>query len=256
MASTLGADQPFRYRGYVYDTETQWYYLQSRYYDPNTCRFISADVLLSTGQGVIGHNSFAYCGNNPVARTDDEGEFWHIVIGAAIGAVLGFASNVAGQLIDGKSLSEVNWASAGVSAAIGAAEGALTAACPAYGALIGAGAGVTESILTGAIEGKSAGEIAVDAIVSGGLGAITGSWGSGLSQNKDVINEGVKNLGKKIFKGTKKLPAKATKALNKSIGRMLKVVGTEFSSSIFEKTTIWGLTQFSTRRIKMAFQIK
>ena len=68
--------QPFRYRGYVYDTETQWYYLQSRYYDPSTCRFISADVYLSTDQGVIGHNTFAYCGNNPILREDCSGEWW------------------------------------------------------------------------------------------------------------------------------------------------------------------------------------
>ena len=59
LATTLGANQPFRYRGYVYDEETGFYYLQSRYYDPTTCRFISADVYLSTGQGVIGNNCFA-----------------------------------------------------------------------------------------------------------------------------------------------------------------------------------------------------
>ena len=70
LSTTLGYDQPFRYRGYVYDNDTGWYYLQSRYYDPNTCRFISADVLLSTGQGVLGHNAFAYCGNNPVNYSD------------------------------------------------------------------------------------------------------------------------------------------------------------------------------------------
>ena len=75
LATTLGLDQPFRYRGYVYDTETGWYYLQSRYYNPQTCRFISADVLLSTGQGVIGNNSYAYCGNNPVIRADPAGYF-------------------------------------------------------------------------------------------------------------------------------------------------------------------------------------
>ena len=73
LANTVGANQPFRYRGYVYDEETQWYYLQSRYYDPAVRRFISADVLLSTGQGVLGHNAFAYCNNNPVALADDEG---------------------------------------------------------------------------------------------------------------------------------------------------------------------------------------
>ena len=51
LAATLGVLNPFRYRGYVYDEETQWYYLKSRYYDPEICRFISADELLSTGQG-------------------------------------------------------------------------------------------------------------------------------------------------------------------------------------------------------------
>ena len=79
MASTLGANQPFRYRGYVYDAETGWYYLQSRYYDPSIARFISADVYLSTGQGVLGHNSYAYCGNNPLVRIDNNGYFWELL---------------------------------------------------------------------------------------------------------------------------------------------------------------------------------
>ena len=59
MATTIGATNPLRYRGYYYDTETGLYYLQSRYYDPVTCRFINADVLLSTGQCVLGYNMFA-----------------------------------------------------------------------------------------------------------------------------------------------------------------------------------------------------
>ena len=66
LASTLGKNNPFRYRGYVYDEETGFYYLQSRYYNPEVGRFISSDVLLSTGQGVLGHNAYAYCLNNPV----------------------------------------------------------------------------------------------------------------------------------------------------------------------------------------------
>jgi RHS repeat-associated protein len=73
LAGTLGLFQPFRYRGYVYDYETGFYYLQSRYYDPTTGRFISADVLLSTGQGVLGHNAYAYCLDNPVMMRDDRG---------------------------------------------------------------------------------------------------------------------------------------------------------------------------------------
>ena len=73
LAGSLGLIQPFRYRGYVYDWETGFYYLQSRYYDPTTGRFISADVLLSTGQGVLGHNAYAYCLGNPVGMVDDGG---------------------------------------------------------------------------------------------------------------------------------------------------------------------------------------
>ena len=76
LAGTLGQANPLRYRGYYYDSETGLYYLQSRYYDPETGRFISADGLLSTGQGVLGYNMFAYCGNNPVNRIDSNGYAW------------------------------------------------------------------------------------------------------------------------------------------------------------------------------------
>ncbi|MBE7066704.1 MAG: RHS repeat-associated core domain-containing protein [Ruminococcaceae bacterium] len=61
----IGHRNPIRYRGYYYDIETRLYYLQSRYYDPYLGRFISADTYISTGQGILGHNMFAYCGNNP-----------------------------------------------------------------------------------------------------------------------------------------------------------------------------------------------
>ena len=70
MSTTLGEANPLRYRGYVYDTESRLYYLQSRYYDPKIGRFINADALVSTGQGVLGYNMFAYCNNNPVSYTD------------------------------------------------------------------------------------------------------------------------------------------------------------------------------------------
>ena len=67
--------QPFRYRGYYYDYESGFYYLQSRYYDPVTHRFINADGLVSTGTGVLGYNMFAYCENNPVILSDENGHF-------------------------------------------------------------------------------------------------------------------------------------------------------------------------------------
>ena len=73
---TMAEANPLRYRGYYYDRETGFYYLNSRYYDPKIGRFINADSYVSTGQGIVGYNMFAYCGNNPVNRSDAEGRFW------------------------------------------------------------------------------------------------------------------------------------------------------------------------------------
>ena len=67
---------PIRYRGYYYDIESGFYYLNSRYYDPEIGRFINADGYVSTGQDVNGFNMFAYCGNNPVMRKDPSGQVW------------------------------------------------------------------------------------------------------------------------------------------------------------------------------------
>ncbi|MBO4479462.1 MAG: RHS repeat-associated core domain-containing protein [Clostridia bacterium] len=69
LASTVGAKNPIRYRGYYYDTETELYYLNSRYYDPELGRFISPDV------GTEGGNLYAYCQNDPVNRSDPSGCF-------------------------------------------------------------------------------------------------------------------------------------------------------------------------------------
>ena len=74
IMGTLAELNPLRYRGYVYDQETGFYYLQSRYYDPAVGRFISADNFASTGQGIVGHNMFAYCNNNPAACVDGDGD--------------------------------------------------------------------------------------------------------------------------------------------------------------------------------------
>ena len=72
-SGSMAAINPLRYRGYYYDTETGFYYLQSRYYDPANHRFINADSYASTGQGIAGTNMFAYCNNNPVRYVDSEG---------------------------------------------------------------------------------------------------------------------------------------------------------------------------------------
>ena len=69
----LAEINPLRYRGYYYDSETGFYYLQSRYYDPQNRRFINADSYASTGQGFVGTNMFAYCNNSPILFVDHDG---------------------------------------------------------------------------------------------------------------------------------------------------------------------------------------
>ena len=70
----VGKLNPFRYRSYVYDEETGLYYLQSRYYDPLTGRFVNADVYADTQSGTpLSTNMFAYCENNAINNVDYSG---------------------------------------------------------------------------------------------------------------------------------------------------------------------------------------
>lgn len=62
------------FKGYMYDSDFKMYYLGSRWYDPEIGRFINGDSYISTGQGIIGYNMFAYCNNNPVNMSDSSGD--------------------------------------------------------------------------------------------------------------------------------------------------------------------------------------
>lgn len=67
---------PIRYRGYYYDTETGYYYLQSRYYDPSICRFINSDSFLFAiihKDTITGTNLFIYCYNDSINNSDKSG---------------------------------------------------------------------------------------------------------------------------------------------------------------------------------------
>ncbi|MBE6039155.1 MAG: RHS repeat-associated core domain-containing protein [Anaerofustis stercorihominis] len=69
----IGRLNPIRYRSHYYDTHSKLYYLNSRYYDPETGRFINADAFVFTGLGISGHNMFVYCVNNPINKFDSQG---------------------------------------------------------------------------------------------------------------------------------------------------------------------------------------
>ena len=105
---------PIRYRGYYYDTEMGLYYLNSRYYDPNTGRFINHDaisVLTAAFMSLSDKNLYAYCDNNPVVRIDLNGCIWEtvfdvITIGFSIAEVamnpydVGAWVGLAGDVVD------------------------------------------------------------------------------------------------------------------------------------------------------------
>ncbi len=94
----IGNVNPFRYRGYFYDTESGLYYLQSRYYDPVVGRFINADGYVTTGQGLLGNNMFAYCLNNPLNMADTEGNFAWVVAGVTMMVLAAMGTNTAAAI--------------------------------------------------------------------------------------------------------------------------------------------------------------
>ena len=116
-SGTLAEVNPLRYRGYYYDSETGFYYLQSRYYDPELGRFINADSYASTdATGLLSANMFAYCENDPVNKSDPSGEWAHIIAGAALGAGM----EVLTQLATGTKLRDINWVDVAVQGVAGA----------------------------------------------------------------------------------------------------------------------------------------
>ena len=121
----LAEINPFRYRGYYYDSETDLYFLQTRYYDPVVGRFISRDTIEYADPEIIcGLNLYAYCGNNPVMNVDTMGNAWwdwllsigQIIVGGILiitgvgagfgtamvaGGAIGLVSNIVGSTIGG-----------------------------------------------------------------------------------------------------------------------------------------------------------
>ena len=158
LASTLGAANPLRYRGYVYDNETGLYYLNSRYYNPAWGRFINADSeVAGIGGDARGSNLFEYCFNNPVNMSDPGGNWPKWVSG-----LLDIASGVT-QILAGVAM-------------------ATAAAATGVGVAVGIG-----MILNGAAT-----------IISGGSQIYNYAKGTNSVHEENWIRTGVKALGKVI----------------------------------------------------------
>ena len=142
----LSSLNPYRYRGYYYDTETGLYYLNSRYYDPRTGRFINADAIDYLGADAeFSCNLYAYCANNPVMGVDPEGNIaitTIIIIGLIVaGAVVGGTAAGTKAYEEGaRGWELVGWTALG--AVGGGAVGGLvgTFAAPVIAGSLGAGA--------------------------------------------------------------------------------------------------------------------
>ena len=180
VTGTAAQYNPFRYRGYYYDADFGLYYLQSRYYDSMSYRFINADIFVSTGQGLTGSNMFAYCGNNPVNFVDPTGEFFLtflicVGVGVAVGATIGgvYAYNAAKE--SGAEGEELAWKTF---------EGILK------GALIGGIAGAFVGATAGAIATYGIGSTISTAMLSNTITTTARAFEVGALQMRKSLNDG------------------------------------------------------------------
>ena len=171
--------------------------MQSRYYNPEIGRFINADSLVSTGQGILGYNMFAYCLNNPVNALDDSGHFAisAVLIGAAIGFFTAYIPDVLEQMQDGFEWSDFNTFEENTLKYLGAT---LGGAVGGFGSALGCGLGGTmlANGLGNVIESAFSGGITTvgDALDQFVVGGILGGIGYGSSKK---ITQ--KFANKKIF---------------------------------------------------------
>lgn len=231
MADSLGYTNPLRYRGYFYDTETGLYYVSSRYYNPGIGRFINTDDvdLLGINGDFASLNLFAYCGNNPVSREDTNGECWISVGIMAVGGLIGAAISAVSSAVTQKALTgTVNWKSVGVAAATGFVSGAIAASPLGLAGQVIAG-GVTGGLSYAAdclVNNKA---MKLDeAIVSVGMGAISGRIGGSGANQKMALTSVAKNAKQTI--------ARETRRANQKYARKVIAATVKSRKNTFAKT--------------------
>ncbi len=194
LASTVGVKNPYRYRGYRYDVDTGLYYVGSRYYDPNLGRFLNSDdpgILDGGNDHLLENNLFAYCFNNPVNMSDEDG-LWPTWAKIAVGvgiiaglAILTVCTGGAAGVIAGAALSGAI-AGGGSGAAIGAISGALSG-----GSWKGALDGAADGFMKGTIIGGATGALSAGAnIASGGAQILGKAHGTALHKLSSNMQAG------------------------------------------------------------------
>ncbi len=204
--SGIGIINPIRYRGYYYDTDTGLYYLNARYYDPETGRFISADSTQYLEPSIAnGLNLYAYCANNPVMNVDPDGTFFlSLLIAAVVSATVSALGSI---VVQAATTGHVDWAQVGISALFGAVSGALS--FTGIGGVVGqffiqGALAVGEMYSIAALHGQ-AGDINPNQVVFTFLFAgAAGALGSGTTKEFKRIGQIEKSLIKNTMKGVHK----------------------------------------------------
>ena len=183
--NTTATKNPFKYRGYYYDVNLGFYYLQSRYYDPVTGRFISpdyTDVITASPTALTDKNLFAYCDNNPIMRVDENGEFWiaSMLIGAAVGVAAQYVVDVITHIKNGEVGEDIFTKVSSSRDYLAAAAGGALAAMPGGGLAGAMFSGAAGNIISDYIKGNISSK--EDLLVSGISGALSNALGYGISK--------------------------------------------------------------------------
>ena len=229
-ASTTAAKNPYKYRGYYYDSNLGLYYLQTRYYDVKTSRFISPDtasILTATPAALTDKNLYAYCDNNPVMRVDEDGEFWLelgiMAAGGIIGAFTnGIASTVSQYIINGN----IDIESVAIAAASGFVSGAIAASpLGIVGQVIAGGViGGLSYVADAHANEEDVSEVGLAVAIGTGLvsGAIGGK-GANHNQQLTIAITGVRNT--KVFAPVMNSSREAASIIAKAIVRRDNIIG-------------------------------
>ena len=234
-ASHIGNRNPFRYRGYYYDTETELYYLQTRYYDPETGRFITIDgIEYLDPETINGLNLYAYCGNNPVMNVDptgtwDWGAFWNLIAGIAIVVTAAV----------------ISVATAGLAAAAFGVAGTAMASAMMAGAAVGSlalgAASIGSQLIVNGYGNINLGTVAIDSIVGGVTGMLTGAsfaTSDALSiVGLRIAKVGVRTIGTLFHGFNERIPQNEVfKYVGQTLfdgARILKMIGASILSQVF-----------------------
>jgi RHS repeat-associated protein len=197
VLDNLSGVNQYTYKGYRYDSETNLYYLNSRYYNPEVGRFINADGLVGDMGDIQSSNMYSYCANNPVNRGDESGYFWNIIAGAGIGFLVGFTVNLAVQAFNGQ---DIDLTDALISGASGALSGVLAAS--GFGlATMAVGNGLissAENVATNLVKGETIN--ALELGVSFTVGVVAGLIGGKGFKADKAYNSAVKQMTKAMDK--------------------------------------------------------